>query len=60
MQINPKNPLYILFGLQTNTIHTGMEHNKRVHASIQTFEYVWKRTRLKTEKCVLFFYAVRN
>ena len=36
-------------------LSTIIECNKRVHASIQTSENVWKRTRLKREKCVFLF-----
>ena len=35
-----------------------IEHNKRVHGGIQTFEYVWKRRRLIREKCVFLFFTL--
>ena len=34
----------------------GIERNIRVRGGIQTFENVWKRTRLKREKYVLLFF----
>ena len=36
---------------------TYIERNIRVRGDIQTFEYVWKRTRLKGEKCVVLFFS---